>query len=489
MIKWLNNLIVFKKKENLDISSQIEYFRNLFKDDRKDYLWNIIYNKKNNLFTEILPYLNKGETVKFNGYETDILFCALDHGALTIAEMIVQQEINNSKFRDGSGNTPLMKILKYPEINFRIADITKKAIEKYKDQLNEPNYLNEYPLNYLIDKSDYTLVEQALKNGAKPFLVPNLIKQVDKEKNKYGIFKFLFFEYQIDMYYRFLNPTVFHDFNSEPLLFKTEQSSIASAFNIKNKAVLSKLEDFKFTKDKKINITLFNMIYLVKKSFPYIDDQLLLPLIKFYENKSYASLEMNDVEFIIQLFNHYSPKRIIKLLSNFDKDSDEYGFLKNAAFMFKKIKQVVSYKELILITPKKPKSFKQIQDVVKIFLLKMEQQNEYLNQGEIISLDGFLFGDYTVVVPKSSYELIMLGTSMNNCVGNGFYSHKINSSDTYIISLNKNNKPYFCLEFNSRGIVQARGFSNTECPSSIVKKLDRFLIDYLERNNFYKNLG
>lgn len=149
----------------------------------------------------------------------------------------------------------------------------------------------------------------------------------------------------------------------------------------------------------------------------------------------------------------YNENRMISLLKT------DRSLIKDIADMMKKITE--SLPELKYL-PKKPKTLTDVHDVCVRAMKKVGQDNFELNQREdILKLDGeTLLDDMVIRVPKTHFDLVDLGESLNFCIGNGSYSRSVADGRTSIVAVFNKSKPLYGVEFTRYTINQAHGFSN-----------------------------
>jgi hypothetical protein len=475
-------------KKNINPSKRIEnnskvdftltsYFISLNSKEKKSFIESIFLEDKIQDLKVLLPHITDFNiTFGFNSSETerDFLESAIKLNSFKICKFLIKNKIYDINYKNELGNNYLLMALSLKINNYQVSEVINLLVDIFSLKINDFNHVNENALYLSLYRKNFLLVERIVKAGAKPYLDNNLLIKIDKDNNTLGIYKKLLHDNNIGKYYNFLNLNYYNvSFDSDPLIFESEKE-MSKIFNIKNKDILKRIEKNKIFNGK-VNTNLMNFIYIVKQSFPNIDDQLLKPLIKGYHNFSYSKISISDIEFIKKLFMFYPEKRMIKLISNFDTNHNEYGHLISSAVTFKKIRQLLSDNDLKNILPKKPKSFEQISILIKDYILKIEQPNIKLNQHNIIQWHNKHFEDYLVSVPKTSHDLITLGTELNNCIGNGYYSKRINIDHKSILSLKKDNKNIYCILFSSDGVYEARGNLNQHVPNDIVSKFNKFI--------------
>ncbi len=175
------------------------------------------------------------------------------------------------------------------------------------------------------------------------------------------------------------------------------------------------------------------------------------------------------VDFTKKLLKRYPEDRVVKLLLN-----DDLSLIADTAHM---INEIEDMREIDFL-PKKPKTIKEIHDSLSRMMLKLNIPNYSLEQREdILILDDKALNDNMVIrVPKTHYDLIDLGEDLNFCIGNGYYSKEVKEGRCSVVSIYKNNKPLYGIQFNRYAISQAYGFDNEEIPQDILLLLQDALI-------------
>lgn len=239
--------------------------------------------------------------------------------------------------------------------------------------------------------------------------------------------------------------------------------------NIKNKALLRQFYEVLVNDTtKKVNTEMLNIIFLVKKIFPQIDEQLLLPLIKTYSHSAFVS---SDLLLPLQnMLNSYNEKRVVGLFSNYQEDD----FLEDTVEMYGRLFE--NDIEINEVLPKQPKNIRELHTIFWRELAKVKVPKKTLKQ-ELPHLDQKNIGDFKVFVPQTTHDLINIGNTLSICVGNGYYAEKILRSQCNIIALvDKGGRYKYCIEFHRGQIIQARGFANEnankELQSLILKALE-----------------
>jgi hypothetical protein len=166
-------------------------------------------------------------------------------------------------------------------------------------------------------------------------------------------------------------------------------------------------------------------------------------------NHSYA-LPINSREKYLsveKILEYYTPQRIIKLLSTYEIDwcQDLVGY---------------SDAQLERWLPQKPKSFREIHDVLSDSILKVKHENVPLNQS-LSLLDGKSLDNYVIEVPMESKTLIQTSKELHHCVHT--FKDAILAGRCQIINLLENGKRKYTVEIRNDGeyfIGQFKGCRN-----------------------------
>lgn len=215
------------------------------------------------------------------------------------------------------------------------------------------------------------------------------------------------------------------------------------------------------------DISVLNLIKILSINIKVNNDI----IVKYYSPSVYRSKGINrlTIDFVKKIKKLYGDDRTTKLLLN-----DNFSSLGDIIYM---INDIESKRELDFL-PKKPKSLKEIHDSLSRMYLKLEIPDYNLEQREdILILDNKKIDDNMIIrVPKTHYDLIDLGEDLSFCIGNGDYSREVKEGRCSIVSIYKDNKPLYGIQFTRYAINQAYGFDNEEIPNSILLKLQDALI-------------
>lgn len=250
-----------------------------------------------------------------------------------------------------------------------------------------------------------------------------------------------------------------------PFVINHEKNpSLEEALNIKNKGLLKQFYSVIVNdKTKKVNTEMMNIIFLVKKIFPEIDEQLLQPLIKQYSHSAFISSDL-----LVQLQNmlkEYNEKRVVSLFSTYQEDD----FLEDTVIMYERLFN--NDLEINSIMPKSPKNIRELHSIFSRECSKIKTPKNSLNQN-FPHLVGAKLGDLEFFIPETSHDLINIGNTLSICVGNGYYAEKIIKKQSSIVALkNPQGKFSYCIEFHRGQIIQARGFANADMDSKLKKQL------------------
>lgn len=173
---------------------------------------------------------------------------------------------------------------------------------------------------------------------------------------------------------------------------------------------------------------------------------------------------------LLQLLKkEYNENRVVKLILESD-----YSHNSDISYMLKELRTKVD----INFLPNKPKNLDDIHSSCVDIFQKLKTDNYSLEQREdILALDNTVIkNDLTIRVPKSHYDLVFLGEELNFCIGNGYYSREVKEKRCSVVSIYKNNKPIYGVQFNRYSIKQAYGFDNQIIPSKILVDIQNALI-------------
>ena len=183
------------------------------------------------------------------------------------------------------------------------------------------------------------------------------------------------------------------------------------------------------------------------------------------------------------MLSYYGDKRLLNLLQS---EFSEREFIIDAARTLDIIQKtldgqnerIVSEEDVKEHLPRKPKTFKEIHDNLVILTRKIDKDDYKLAQKSVIFLDGCKINDYTIVIPKTSHDLIEVGNALNICVGNGWYAERARDGSMELVLLVKGSKFIACIEINGSGqVVQAKMHSNEQFTDSQTKK---FLVESIK---------
>ena len=227
----------------------------------------------------------------------------------------------------------------------------------------------------------------------------------------------------------------------------------------KNKKVLNILKKHSIVNGK-FNAGLMNLIFTIKKIHKDIDEQLLLPLLNNIENLNLDNFyfEPTDLKDIVFLLKKQNPRRLINII------------LKEKEVAILILMCIMTYQDIVKFKPKilefKNKEFKDLDDL-RIILEGIKNkvtQKKYPLKGKVLSyiFNKDIDNTYKYIIPKKSQDLIDYGVSFKNCIGNGNYAKRINNNHHRIIIVFKNNKPYSCIELDSKyKIINIKGIANS----------------------------
>jgi hypothetical protein len=254
--------------------------------------------------------------------------------------------------------------------------------------------------------------------------------------------------------------------NIAPFLITNEKNAqLEEMLNLKNKGVLKQFyEVISNPTTKKVNTEMMNILFLIKKIFPNIDEQLLVPAIKKFSHSAFISEDL-----LVQLQNMlstYNEKRVVQLFSVYEEDD----FLEDTVQMYERLFE--NNIEIDTILPEKPKNIRELHSIFSRECEKIEVPKNSLKQ-DLDYLDNQPFLDgLTLFVPKTTHDLITIGNQLQICVGNGLYAQKVLKKQCNIVAVkNKDGKFTNCIEFHKNHIIQGRGYRNSDMNTTSKTKL------------------
>lgn len=231
-----------------------------------------------------------------------------------------------------------------------------------------------------------------------------------------------------------------------------------------------------------INTSMINSVYFIKKHFN-IDENVLKPVITSQNGfKIVKSFEKK----LATILNHYSNTRIIQIIANGSSEVE----IRDTVYMYELIlKYCSSHKiDIKLFLSKKPRKMKDIHDSLQVHLSKIGRDNIPINlemPNYILNMNNRNFLDYSIKIPKSNSELVIVGQNLAICVGNNYYARQMASGRIAIILLcNKRNKVEYCIEYDVYldRLNQSKTYYNTEMNKSLKDDLYRFIEDSKRTN-------
>lgn len=248
----------------------------------------------------------------------------------------------------------------------------------------------------------------------------------------------------------------------ELIIKKNERSEfLENLLNLKNKLILKLFYENLFSVSK-MNTEMLNIVFLVKKILPNVDEQLLQPLLKQYDHQAFIVDEL--VLPLKNLLSSYNEKRIIQLFSNYCEDD----FIEDTTIMYERLLENDVTIDQVL--PDKPKNIVEIHTILTRECSKIKEPNNKLKQN-LPHLENKMFENCEIFIPQTAHELIDIGNTLSICVGNGYYAEKVLKKKCNIIALKNKGKFICCIEFDSKEIIQARFYQNKSMDSATQRKL------------------
>lgn len=345
------------------------------------------------------------------------------------------------------------------------------------------DFINEYdPKDFILDKKDNTLLHLAVATHDLELV------QLVYSKTPYALgCKNIYSMTPMEMSRNIMNKSIYNFFktlnrpvmNAVPV-YNYDIERIECALQIKNKYIIKLINEEK--KKLYINIGLYNMILFIKSLFPDIDENLLRPLFKNNLDLTYFSHGVFNSYAIKILFKRFHPKKIIKMITNTYKPN--FSLLMTVSEL-----DELSIDEIDNLNINEISSFLDIKSAVENYICKRSQKDFKLKQRFLHNIfKKYSTADTKYLIPRTNYELISLAEKFKNCVGNGYYSTRIQKKDIFILGIYKRNKPYACIEidFYKWEINSIKGVRNmyVQKDSSVQEKI----IEIKKKNSFWIDL-
>src|SRR5690606_27345019 len=190
------------------------------------------------------------------------------------------------------------------------------------------------------------------------------------------------------------------------IITNEKKPELEQLLNIKNKLLLKQFYEVIYDpQSQKVNTEMMNIIFLVKKIHPEIDEQILQPLIKRYSHSAFISSDfLLPLENMLKIYNE---KRIVSIFSNYEEDD----FIEDTVIMYQRLFE--NDIEISHVMPEKPKNIRELHTIfsrecskIKVPKNKLNQNLEHLH-GKALSPDLFLF------VPETTHDLISIGNPLS----------------------------------------------------------------------------
>ena len=281
-----------------------------------------------------------------------------------------------------------------------------------------------------------------------------------------------------------------------------ETEDFGHLFNVSNRSLkrvmYSKMESKKTQGSLEYRVLDFTMFHKVKDLIelaPHVDQQKLIPFVE-----SLALINSQSEYIDVHNYIEYL-KKVSKRLNSFGLSFDPLPFIYSIDLERSHLRDlsvlISSYfSNAGRDSESKARDFhkaiieKNINSVkkLKVFLQSVVRNDgrAYLDQENILWLDGMTIGKYSVQVPTDSDELTKAGIILKNCVGNGSYGQKINRKESNIVFLKEGKDIVYCFEFKNLDIIQAKGLSNRSAPKSLQI---RFIFQLFLKENKTANFG
>jgi hypothetical protein len=226
--------------------------------------------------------------------------------------------------------------------------------------------------------------------------------------------------------------------NSTPM-FDFDLDNPNKGFNLSNKFIIKKIQE---KNNLQIDIGLLNLIYLIKCSHPYIDENLLRPLVESSIDLRGFYFGRKDQEVLVKIFKKISIKRLIKIC--IIQNNLKYVLLYSLINIPR-----TSHNYLDEIDLHNIKNFSEVQPKINSFVSRKKQRN-FILKGYISSriINKSSCKTFKFISPRVNYDLIKFGEKFRNCIGNGSYSELIDMNNSRVFFIFVKNKPYACVELD-----------------------------------------
>lgn len=264
--------------------------------------------------------------------------------------------------------------------------------------------------------------------------------------------------------------------------------------------------------EKKFNFSLFDLVYILHKSIPNYDQQILVNELKKVSNETWITVNSQSysIELIEQdvplvakkLIEFYGLSRVIKLIIS--ALSLEVIQIKDTFCMMEEYKELLTASKVL---PEKPKSLKEIHD----FLSKLPKKinsNTKMHQEWQSKLEGKDVGSgYKIHFLETEADFVLAGVLLGICVGNGDYRIRVRSQRSQIFVLkNSQGEVCYCVEYakiqglssflddnmsyvlnnsnlNEWELRQAKGQANMQMPKDLERKVQQVVSGAVSNTN------
>jgi hypothetical protein len=262
------------------------------------------------------------------------------------------------------------------------------------------------------------------------------------------------------------------------LMNSTDLESLSQQIGVSQKNI-KKVIFSNFVYKNKVNFTFINLLLALKNNnYNYDRMVTFLSENKVQYNEDYNSLDY----FVSNLKKHFSEEKCFNVLKMIQQKDVE--FLHDIAYSLDSIGNSSSDLFKQMVKDLSFKNIKQLHDEVSQVSELMSQARDVvsLKQEAIESLDGKNVLSYVIKLPETNFELIKIGQSLNLCVGNGGYFEKVMNNESFIISLNKNDKYHACIEIDTDDLTikQAKLFANKDLDNK-TKGIIKTLLDQIRK--------
>lgn len=264
-------------------------------------------------------------------------------------------------------------------------------------------------------------------------------------------------------------------------------------------------ENFYYKNDNKMfNFALFDVVYVLNKSIPTYDQQVLVNELKKVDNATWIELNAKAYEektvtitrpqTVKNLASFYGLSRVIKLIIN--------SFNLENILILDTASMLEEHRPLLLaskVLPEKPRSLKDLHDFLAKLPKKIDNTAK-ITQEWSQKLEGKQIDeDYSIHFLETEADFILAGVILGICVGNADYRRRVRNQSSQIFVLkNKQGETCYCVEYaraqnlgsfldenmdyvlnngitNGWELRQAKGMGNGNMPQLLLQKVKKII--------------